>query len=341
MGIGQGIGGIVQGITSIFSGNDKANAATNAANAQVGSAQQGINTIQGLLGQQQSNQNPFISSGQTSLAQLMQGFSNGTFGSPTQAPQYSGGAFTAPTAAEAAATPGYQFTQQQGNKGILQGAAAAGGAISGGTLKALDSYNTGLADSTYGNTFNRALSTYGAGLQQYQAQLQGYGAQLQGNQQAYNQLFAPSQLGETAAGSLNNTETQQGENLASEFNNQGNATAAGIIGATNQKWGGIQAGQNQIFNGLGMGQGQTAGSSSMNRSVQSSPTTMGSLMSPTGGLFGSGGLFSSGGGGVSNGANINWSPPPINWGSYGSGTGATPSLRPDVQSEFKPTGGPG
>lgn len=47
-------------------------------------------------------------------------------------------------------TPGYQFTQQQGQTGILNAASAAGG-VGGNTLAALDTYNTGLASGTYQN----------------------------------------------------------------------------------------------------------------------------------------------------------------------------------------------
>lgn len=291
-GLGSLIGGIGSGIGSLISGNSKATAATNAANAQVAGAQNGLNTIQGMLPGQEANQQPYINGGQTSLAQIMQGFSNGTFGSPQQAPQYQGGAFQAPTLQDAQNSPGYQFTAQQGSKGVLQGAAAAGGAISGGTLKALDSFNTGLADNTYQNVFNRSMGTYNAGLQQYQAQLQGYGAQLQGNQQAFGQLFGTSQLGEGAANSLNGTETQQGANIANLYNNQGNATAAGIIGSTNAAMGGMQAGISQFSNALGQN---------------------GSNLTSFGNLFG---------GGVSNGSNI-YSP------TGSAGTSAIPNSMPN------------
>lgn len=274
------LGGLGGGIASIFSGGAKANAANSAAQTQANSAQQGINLLNPLLGQQQANSNPYIQGGQTSLAQIMQGFSNGTFGTPQAAPQYTGGSFQAPTAAQAAATPGYQFAAQQGSKGVLQGAAAAGGAISGGTLKALDSFNSGLASNTYQNTFNNALSTYGAGLQQYQAQLQGYGAGLQGNQQAFNQLFAPVSTGAGAAANLNNSQTALGSDIASEYNNQGNALAAGIVGSTNAQTGGIQSGINQIL-------GPNGGNIS----------TLGGLVNGMGGGGSTGGNLAAGGGG--------------------------------------------
>lgn len=284
-GLGSLIGGGIQGITSIFSGNSKADAARDAANAQVAAAGQGLDAIKGIEGQQQGNQQPFINAGTSSLAQILQGFSNGTFGSPTQAPTFQGGTFAAPTLADAQGTPGYQFTAQQGSKGILQGAAAAGGAISGGTLKALANYNTGLADSTYNDVFNRSLSTYNAGLSKYQAQLQGYGAQQQANQQAFSQLFAPTQLGENAAGNLNSSLGQDAGAIADLYGQQGNARAAGIVGASNQQWGGIQSGMNSLFGPSGQNINTLAGLANI-------------------------------GGGVNNGSGISWSPPPLNYGSY-------------------------
>jgi len=54
-------------------------------------------------------------------------------------------------------TPGYQFTQAEGEKGILNAASAAGG-VSGNTLTALDRYNTGLADNTYQQALGNSLN---------------------------------------------------------------------------------------------------------------------------------------------------------------------------------------
>src|SRR5579859_5947605 len=65
--------------------------------------------------------------------------------------------FQAPTAAQAQATPGYQFAQQQGQNAIQNSAAARGGLLSTGTMKTLDQYSQGLADQTYSDTYNRAL----------------------------------------------------------------------------------------------------------------------------------------------------------------------------------------
>jgi len=173
---------------------------------------------------QQSRLAPYMEAGRLSLSKLMEAISSGKFGpgslgapptaptpgvAPTNVPEAPGaftdkfkvpegapGAFVAPTAEEARATPGYEFTRTQGEKSILQGAAAAGGAISGGTLRRLGEYNTGLAENTYGDTFNRSLAThqtavgdymnkfnqsladFGTGVTGYNTNLQGYQARL-------------------------------------------------------------------------------------------------------------------------------------------------------------------
>jgi hypothetical protein len=228
--MGASAGAAIGGIGSLFGGLIGSNASQNAAQTQAAAAQQGIDLQKSIFNTQQQNQAPYMAGGTQSLNQILKGFADGTFGpgSIPAAPQYAG----APTAEQARATPGYQFTADQGTAGILRGASAAGGAINGGTLKSLAQYNSGLADSTYNNVFNRSM-------QQYQAQLQGYGAQLQGQQQGFNQLFAPAQLGENAVASINNTGSVQGANIASLIGQQGNALAAGQVGSANALIGGI------------------------------------------------------------------------------------------------------
>lgn len=297
MGFIGAIAPAIQAVTSILAGNARANAATQGADFQVAGANHGLDTINGFVGQQQNNQNPFIQGGQQSLGTVMQLLQSGYFGkgSSGDAPKFDDTPFTAPTADEARNTPGYQFTATQGSNAIQRGAAAAGGTVSGGSLKALAKFNSGLADSTYNDVFNRALTTHNSALSDYQARLQGYGAQLQGRQQEFNQAFAPVGIGETAAQSMNNTLTQQGENIASEYNNIGNAQASGIINSTNQRWNGIQTGITQALGPLA----QQGGG---------------------GGFGGGGGGFSganvSAGLSGSYGSSIGYQPPPLNLQQY-------------------------
>jgi hypothetical protein len=214
--IAVAIGGGVAAAGSIASAAIGANASSNAAGQEVSAQKQ-------ALQQTQTNQQPFLDAGTTSIKQLMSQLNDGTFGAGSIAP------FTAPTAAEAAATPGYQFTQQQGDKGILEGAAASGGAISGGALKSLDQYNTGLADSTYSSRFSQSLQTYQAALQ--------------GQQQAYNQTYQPAALGEAAVQNTN-------ASLSQILGNIGQSQAAGTVGTANAVTSGIGQATNGISQSL-------------------------------------------------------------------------------------------
>ena len=60
--------------------------------------------------------------------------------------------------------PGYQFAFGEGQRAVQTGAAARGTLLTGGTLKALTRYGTGIADQLYGNTVNRYLSLADLGL---------------------------------------------------------------------------------------------------------------------------------------------------------------------------------
>lgn len=61
-------------------------------------------------------------------------------------------------------TPGYQFALQQGLRGVQSSAAAKGTLLTGGTLKALQGYGTGLADQTYQSSVRNALDFSRLGL---------------------------------------------------------------------------------------------------------------------------------------------------------------------------------
>ena len=239
------VAGLVGAGASIFNGIEGSSAAKTASSQEVAQQNQALDFQKQVFAQQQANQAPYLAAGSTSLGQLMTALGNGTCGAGSlgAVPQFTG-SFTAPTLADAQQTPGYQFTAQQGSKGILEGAAAAGGAISGGTLKALDSFNTGLADSTYNDVFNRALQTYNTGLQGYQAQLQGYQTAANAQQQEFSQMFAPAQLGENATANINQTGTQVSQNVGNLMSQIGQSEAAGTVGSANAITSGVSGAAN-------------------------------------------------------------------------------------------------
>jgi len=126
-------------------------------------------------------------------------------------------------------TPGYQFNLTQGLKSVQNSAAARGLGTSGAALKGAAAYATGLADSTYQNQFNNAVTN---------------------QTNAYNRLMGVSTLGESAAAQTGAYGTQTGANIgngaiqtaANVGNNtiQGaNATAAGYTGVANSLTNGI------------------------------------------------------------------------------------------------------
>lgn len=234
VGISLGTAALIGGVASAGAGVTSAvlgsHAATKAADVQAQEAQNALDFQKQVFAQQQENIAPWLAAGKTSLGQLMAGFNNGTFGPGSIKP------FAAPTAAEAMLTPGYQFTKSEGQRAVLAQAAAGGRSLSGGTLKALDRYTTGLADTTYGDTFNRALATYQA--------------QLAGQSQAYNQLAGIAGTGQTAAQSINQTGTNAAANVGNLMSQIGNAQASGIIGSANAISGGLSTGVNGLTQAL-------------------------------------------------------------------------------------------
>lgn len=178
--------------------------------------------------------------------------------------------FAAPTADDAAATPGYQFTKDQGIQAGLRAASAAGNLGSGGTQKALAQYSTGLASTYYQQAYNNALKTFQTnhdntasgiaqltGLGQFGATGLAGAAENFGNTSASNLMqgaISSANLGEQGAYGAGNLSLQGAQ-----------GKAAGDVGSTNAWLNALkgvgQAGSNaaQVWNG------QTNDGSSMSK----------------------------------------------------------------------------
>ena len=131
--------------------------------------------------------------------------------------------FTAPTLAQAEATPGYQFALGQGTQAINENAAATGNLMSGNTGVALTKFGQGLAGTTYQQAYQNALNTYSTNLN---AAGQGVNVGLSSTGQL-------GQFGQASANNLANLYLGGGAQQASQLNNQGAAVAAGDIGSAN------------------------------------------------------------------------------------------------------------
>lgn len=235
--IALGIAGAVAGgVGSAVAGGEQAGAATSAAQLQAQSQQNSLAEQQREFNVQQKNLAPWLQAGTQGIGSLSSLLSTPGQGLLTPWTQQ----FQAPTGAEAAATPGYQFQQQQGQLAIQNSAAARGGLLSGNTMQALDQYSQGLADSTYQQTYQNALG-------QYQ---QNYNI-FQGNQtNEFNRLASLSGTGQTAANTLGqlgqsgaqniaNINASAGQQIGNSLQNAGSARASGYAGISNAINGGI------------------------------------------------------------------------------------------------------
>lgn len=102
--------------------------------------------------------------------------------------------------------PGYEFRRQEGQRGVEASAAARGGILSGGALKALSRYNQDYSSGEYNNAYNRFNTDM---------------------TNRYNRLAGLAQTGQTAT----NTGIADGNNLTGNLqtgvnNRSGNNNAA-------------------------------------------------------------------------------------------------------------------
>lgn len=110
------------------------------------------------------------------------------------------------------ADPGYAFRLSEGQKALDRQAAARGGLISGGALKAAERYGQDMGSQEYQNAFNRYQTERAAQLQPLQS-LAG--------------------VGQTSANTLSNAAAGLGQQLGQDYMNAGNARASGYIGQAN------------------------------------------------------------------------------------------------------------
>lgn len=164
-------------------------------------------------------------------------------------------ALTAPVTMDQAAlekTPGYQFNLAQGEKAAQNSAAARGLGTSGAAFKGAERFATGLADSTYQNQFNNAVTN---------------------QTNSYNRLLQLAGLGENAAAGVGNAATTTGQGIASNTIGAGNAQGAAAISQGN----GISSAAQSIPNGLLTNQllkngiYGNGGSSELNSEINSTP----------------------------------------------------------------------
>jgi hypothetical protein len=140
--------------------------------------------------------------------------------------------------AELEATPGYQFTLNQGLKAAQNSAAARGLGLSGAAIKAATGYASGLADQTYLNQFNVANTN---------------------RTNAFNRLFQTTQLGQGAATGQATANLLTGNQIAQNTIGAGNAQGAAAIAGGNAVGSALQYGGGYINRLLQAGGGGSGG----------------------------------------------------------------------------------
>lgn len=213
-GIGSAIGGGISGIGALFGSSQQTKAQESAIKTQIAE--------------------------QENLAGLLTPY----FGLGAQGANMLGGALPLltkpfnPTMADLAATPGYQFTLQQGQQATANAYSGQGlgaGVTTGGTAatpsgpgaKGAINYAENLASTTY------------------QQQFQNYLAQ---NSQMFNMMMGTSQIGEQAAAAWGGVAQNAANTISGLQSAQGAAQAAGTQSAANALGQGISGGANAFSN---------------------------------------------------------------------------------------------
>jgi hypothetical protein len=231
-------------VSNIVGGILSANAAGQASNAEVTGAQK----AQALEKTNQDAANTAQQTALTNVTSAEQPYQQVGSTAANALNGYLSSGFTAPTLAQAEATPGYQFQLQQGTQAINQNAAANGTLLTGNTGTALENYGQNLAQTAYQQTYNNALNAYQTNVNAAQS---GVNSGLSSTGQ-----LAQTNLG--VAGNTANIDLTSGQEQAQQINNAAAARASGYLGKAagyGQLAGGIAGAAGSVAEGLGGGGG--------------------------------------------------------------------------------------
>lgn len=189
-----------------------ASASRSASKTQAAAAGQAADVQQQQYEQTRADQAPYREAGYNALANLQR-----TAGNVPAAFKFGDYEFKA--------DPGYGFRLSEGQKALDRQAAARGGLISGGALKAATRFGQEMGSLEFGNAYNRALTSYNTDVAR--------------ENQLYNRQAGLAGIGQTST----NLVGQAGQNYATNVGNlmtgAGAAQAAGQVGMANAITGGL------------------------------------------------------------------------------------------------------
>lgn len=279
-------GAIIGGVSSIFGANEQANAAESAANTQADANRYAADIQYKMWQEQQALQKPWLTAGENALAQMRKQTNN-------MPAAYTMRNFYAPAGSQLPQSlqlekfnpnidmtqdPGYAFRLAEGQKALERTAAARGGLISGGALKAAQRFGQDYSSQEYANAYNRALTNYstnqqtainnynaavaraqamyGRGTTEYEIARQNaqdiYNAKVSREATGYNRLSNLAGVGQTTAGNLSSQAGQVGSNLSSLASQTGQSQANALMAAGNARA--------SAYTGVGSAIGQGIGS---------------------------------------------------------------------------------
>ena len=186
-------------------------ASSQAASTQADAAGQAADTQLQMFREQAALQEPFRQAGVRALPQL------------EQQRNMMPGAFTGQV--NLGQDPGYAFRLSEGQKALDRQAAARGGLISGGALKAAQRYGQEMGSQEYGNAYNRALTNYNAAVARENL--------------GYNRLASLAGIGQTATSQIGAAGQNAAANIGNLMTSGAAAQAAGQVGAANALTGGL------------------------------------------------------------------------------------------------------
>jgi hypothetical protein len=251
--VGAVAGGAIGAVGATSAAGTQADAALSAQQLQAKESADALAFQKQQFQTQQTNAAPFLATGTQATKELAS--LTGTPGEGLLAPWTS--TFKPPTAEEARATPGYQFGLNEGENALERSAAASGGLLTTGTAKGIVGYGQNLADTTYGQTYQRALDQYQLAYNTFQNNQTNTFNRLStvsgGGQTAAAEL---AQQGQAAATGVTNINLTTGAQQGQALQNAGAATASGYVGATNAAQGSI-SGITQLLAYLAQQKNQT------------------------------------------------------------------------------------
>jgi len=199
--------------------------ARSAASTQADAANRAADLQKEMFDKQMAGQEPYRQAGLTGQNRLMELLG---LGGDTGAAGYGkyGRDFGM---ADYQADPGYAFRLSEGQKALDRQAAARGGLISGGALKAATRYGGEMGSQEYENAYRR------------------YQTNRLNQLQPLGNLMS---MGQSAASNQGSAAGQYGANAGNAYMAAGNAIGSGQLGAANTLAGGIQTGVSSYLNQL-------------------------------------------------------------------------------------------